>query len=238
MTELIELRGVSKKYRMGSAEVRALDGVDLAVTEGEFVAVMGPSGSGKSTLLHVLGLLDRPDEGTYLFGGQDTRGFSDRETARIRNREIGFVFQNFNLLHEETALQNVSLPLLYGRVRDAEVRAREALESVGLGKRAAHRPFELSGGEQQRVAIARALVKRPRLVLADEPTGNLDSAAGSAILDLLEGFHAKGITLVVITHDDRVGARARRILRMRDGRIEGEGAAGGGEAGKVTEPRA
>ena len=234
---MIELKNVSKIYRMGSNDVRALDRVDLAVNEGEFVAVMGPSGSGKSTLLHVLGLLDRPDEGTYALGGRDTRALPDREAARIRNREIGFVFQGFHLLHEETALQNVCLPLLYGRVGGAPAKAQAALEAVGLGHRARHRPFELSGGEQQRVAIARALVKQPKLVLADEPTGNLDSAAGQAILDLLEGLNRRGITLLVITHDERVGARARRLLRMRDGRIvEDSGRPAGGEEGATGSP--
>jgi putative ABC transport system ATP-binding protein len=182
--------------------------------------VTGPSGSGKSTLLHVLGILDRPTSGEYMYRGRDVRTISDRDMARIRNREIGFVFQGFNLLHDETAVRNVSLPLLYGRVAKPGERALKALEAVGLRDRADHRPFEMSGGEQQRVAIARALVKEPALILADEPTGNLDSASGKAVMDILTGLHAKGMTLVVITHDPGVAGRGSRTLRMKDGRIE------------------
>jgi putative ABC transport system ATP-binding protein len=216
---LIELKQVTKVYPMGGGEVRALDGIDLRVEKGEFVAGMGPSGSGKSTLLHVLGFLDRPTSGDHLYGGRRARDLSDRELSRIRNKEIGFVFQSYNLLNEETALRNVALPLLYSRTPDRLVLSGAALERVGLSHRANHRPFELSGGEQQRVAIARALVKEPRLILADEPTGNLDSTAGNAIMDLLLELNASGITIVLITHDDSVAARAGRILRLVDGKI-------------------
>jgi putative ABC transport system ATP-binding protein len=199
--------------------VRALDGVDLEVRRGEWLAVTGPSGSGKSTLLQILGLLDRPTEGRYLLEGADAAGLDDAAASRLRGRRIGFVFQDFHLLPEETALRNTMLPLLYAGVPGARERARAALEAVGLGERLDHRPGELSGGEQQRVAVARALVKEPILVLADEPTGNLDSATGARILDLLAGLHSRGITLVVVTHEAAVAARAGRRLEMRDGRF-------------------
>jgi putative ABC transport system ATP-binding protein len=217
---LLELKKVSKIYTMGGGEVKALDGLDLKVEQGECIAVMGPSGSGKSTLLHVLGFLDRPSSGEYLYQGKHAEQFSDRELSLIRNREIGFVFQSFNLLTEETALRNVSLPLLYARAVDPMARAAVALEKVGLAARADHRPFALSGGEQQRVAIARALVKEPHLILADEPTGNLDTVAGNAIMDLLLGLNRAGITIVLITHDDAVAAMTQRTLRLVDGRFE------------------
>ncbi|MHC4777098.1 MAG: ABC transporter ATP-binding protein [Planctomycetota bacterium] len=217
---MLELKKVSKIYTMGGGEVKALDGLDLKVEQGECIAVMGPSGSGKSTLLHVLGFLDRPSSGEYLYQGKHAEQFSDRELSLIRNREIGFVFQSFNLLTEETALRNVSLPLLYARAVDPMARAAVALEKVGLAARADHRPFALSGGEQQRVAIARALVKEPHLILADEPTGNLDTVAGNAIMDLLLGLNRAGITIVLITHDDAVAAMTQRTLRLVDGRFE------------------
>jgi putative ABC transport system ATP-binding protein len=215
----VRLERASKVYRRGSAEVRALDAVDLVVNRGEWLAVTGPSGSGKSTLLHLIGLLDRPTEGRVLLDGRDATALGDAEASRLRGRSIGFVFQDFHLLPEETALRNVMLPLLYAGTAGAREKARAALESVGLGPRVDHRPAELSGGEQQRVAIARALVKDPLLVLADEPTGNLDSATGERILDLLAELHRKGITLVVVTHEPGVAARAGRRIEVRDGRI-------------------
>ncbi len=216
---LVRLEGATKVYRRGSAEVRALNGMDLEVRRGEWLAVTGPSGSGKSTLLHLLGLLDRPTAGRVLLDGRDATALSDAEASRLRGSSIGFVFQDFHLLPEETALRNVMLPLLYAGVPGAAAKARASLESVGLGARADHRPGELSGGEQQRVAVARALVKDPLLVLADEPTGNLDSANGGRILDLLAELHGRGITLVVVTHEPAVAARAGRRIEVRDGRI-------------------
>jgi putative ABC transport system ATP-binding protein len=216
---LVRLEGVRRVYRRGAAEVRALDGVDLEIRRGEWLAVTGPSGSGKSTLLHVLGLLDRPTEGRYLLDGRDTTALDDAAASRLRGRSIGFVFQDFHLLPEETALRNVMLPLLYAGVAGAGDRARAALEAVDLAHRADHRPGEMSGGEQQRVAIARALVKEPLLVLADEPTGNLDSATGERILDLLRTLHGRGITLAVVTHEPAVAARAGRRIEVRDGKI-------------------
>jgi len=216
---LVRLEGATKVYRRGISEVRALDGVDMEVRRGEWVAVTGPSGSGKSTLLHLLGLLDRPTTGRVLIEGRDATALDDAEASRLRGRSIGFVFQDFHLLPEETALRNVMLPLLYSGAAGAAGRARAALESVGLGSRTEHRPAELSGGEQQRVAIARALVKDPILVLADEPTGNLDSATGEKVLELLADLHRGGITLVVVTHEPAVAARAGRRVDMRDGRI-------------------
>jgi len=216
---VVRLEGIEKTYPRGSAPVQALRGVDMEIRRGDWVAVTGPSGSGKSTLLHVLGLLDRPTRGRYLLEGADVTGLDDATASRLRGRAIGFVFQDFHLLPEETALRNVLLPLVYAGVRGREARARRALEDVGLGDRMEHRPGELSGGEQQRVAIARALVKDPSLVLADEPTGNLDSDTGERILDLLSGLHARGMTLVVVTHEPAVAARARRTVEFRDGAV-------------------
>ena len=216
---LVRLEGVRKIYRRGRTEVRALDGVNLEIRRGEWLAVTGPSGSGKSTLLHVVGLLDRPTEGRCLLEGRDTGALDDAEASRLRGRSIGFVFQDFHLLPEETALRNVMLPLLYAGAAGARERAREALATVDLTHREDHRPGELSGGEQQRVAIARALVKEPLLVLADEPTGNLDTVTGERILDLLEALHRRGITLVVVTHEPAVAGRAQRRVEVRDGKI-------------------
>jgi putative ABC transport system ATP-binding protein len=218
---LILTTGLKRRYRMGRETVEALRGVDLAIERGEYAAIIGPSGSGKSTLMNILGCLDRPDDGSYWLNGERVSDMSDRQLARIRNREIGFVFQSFALLPRATAAQNVELPLLYARVprRDRARRATEALEQVGLADRARHRPAELSGGQRQRVAIARALVTRPSLLLADEPTGNLDTATGEDILALFDALHRAGNTVIVVTHEADVAARAGRTLRVLDGRI-------------------
>jgi putative ABC transport system ATP-binding protein len=225
---VVECHAVTVTYGMGGAgtEVHALRGVSLTVRAGERLAIVGPSGSGKSTLLHLLGALDRPTTGSVRFAGRDVATMSDAELAALRNRDIGFVFQQFHLLSRTSALGNVALPLVYRGVARSErlARAREALDAVGLAARADHRPSQLSGGEQQRVAIARALVSEPRLVLADEPTGNLDTATGREVLNLLRRLNAdRGVALVVITHDPEVAALAPRHIRLRDGLIE-EGA--------------
>jgi putative ABC transport system ATP-binding protein len=216
---MIKLEGVVKSYRRGEAEVRALDGVDLTVEEGDFVAIMGPSGSGKSTLMNILGCLDVPTEGRYVLAGVDVSGMSDDELADVRNREIGLVFQSYNLLPRTTAVANVELPLLYGRQRARRSQALLALDQVGLGERALHLPNQLSGGQQQRVAIARALVTRPAMILADEPTGNLDTASSHEIAEMLVGLNESGRTIVLITHEEEIAAFARRVVRLRDGRI-------------------
>ncbi|MFP4228205.1 MAG: ABC transporter ATP-binding protein [Salinivenus sp.] len=219
---LIEVTDLTKRYMMGSQEVWALDGVSLSIEEGEYVAVMGPSGSGKSTFMNMLGCLDTPTGGTYHLRGEDVSTFSDNELAEIRNREIGFVFQTFNLLPRVDCLRNVELPLIYAGLSRAERRERaaEALRSVGLGDRLDHRPNELSGGQRQRVATARALVNRPALLLADEPTGNLDTETGDEIMHLLEQLHRRGNTIVLVTHEDPIAHHARRILHLRDGKLE------------------
>ncbi len=218
---LIELENVSKRYELRSGGVDALRGVYLSVAEGEFVAVVGVSGSGKSTLMNILGCLDRPTGGRYTLGGRDVGSMSPAELAGLRGSEIGFVFQNFNLLPRLTALENVEMPLiLRGEPRASRRdRARRALAEVGLEHRTEHRPRELSGGQQQRVAIARALVTHPSLILADEPTGNLDRASGAAVLETLERLGARGATVVLITHDPETAARAGRRITLRDGRI-------------------
>jgi len=219
---IIELKNVFKTYRMGKVEVKALRGLSLAVTEGEMVAVIGASGSGKSTLLNVVGLLDRPSSGRYLFNGVDTSTLNDNQMAEMRNRELGFVFQDFNLLPRATALANVELPLVYrGGTNKRRERAVEALGRVGLEKRVHHKPTELSGGEQQRVAIARALVNDPHIILADEPTGNLDTRSTAAIMEIFHGLHGEGKTVVLITHEADIAAQAQRTVRITDGRIDG-----------------
>jgi putative ABC transport system ATP-binding protein len=221
---LIALLDVTKSYRMGSQTVHALRGITLGVAGGDCVAIMGASGSGKTTLMNILGCLDVPDHGRYFLDGVDVHYLEDDELAQVRNRKIGFVFQSYNLVPRTSALQNVELPLVYAGVRAKERRARayRALKRVGLGERIYHLPSELSGGQQQRVAIARALVTNPAIVLADEPTGNLDTKAGAEVLDVFADLNAEGRTIVLITHEDDVAASARRIVRLRDGRIIGD----------------
>ncbi len=217
---LIETEGLARTYRLGTTEVRALRGVSVRVGQGEFVALMGPSGSGKSTMMHLLGCLDTPTAGRYVLEGQDVSRLTVSERASVRNRRIGFVFQMFNLLPRLSALDNAMLPLLYrGRVVDAKRRALEAVQRVGLEQRAHHRPMELSGGERQRVAIARALITDPALILADEPTGNLDSQTGKEIMHLLNDLSAAGRTIIMVTHDASVAAHAQRVVHLRDGQI-------------------
>jgi len=218
---LISISSLRKIYQMGEVEVRALDGVDLEVEAGEYVAIMGPSGSGKSTLMNLIGCLDTPTSGEYILNNQRVSDLDDGELASIRNHEIGFVFQTFNLLARATALANVELPLIYARVpaKERHRRAREVLERVGLGDRAKHQPNELSGGQQGRVAVARALINEPSILLADEPTGNLDSNTSQEIMELLNELNAAGNTLIVVTHEEDIAAHARRIVRLLDGRI-------------------
>ena len=223
---MIEIENVNKVYLMGEVEVHALRGVSLQIEQGEWVAIMGPSGSGKSTLMHVIGCLDTPTSGSYRLDGAEVSGLSDDKLAAIRNRQIGFVFQTFNLLARTSALKQVMLPMQYFRdgariaASERKRRAQEALEMVGLGDRMDHRPAELSGGEQQRVAIARALVNDPTIILADEPTGNIDSKAGAEVMEIFHRLHReKGITVVMVTHDADLAAQAERTVRLRDGRV-------------------
>ena len=221
MDELIEIREMCKIYNPGENEVRALDHVNLTINKNEFVAIIGQSGSGKSTLMNMLGCLDVPSSGTYILNGQDVSGLTDDELSDIRNREIGFIFQGFNLISGLTALENVELPLIYrGVAKKERMRlSRVALEKVGLKARMEHKPSEMSGGQQQRVAIARAIAQAPPVILADEPTGNLDSNSTKEIMEILKGLHAEGRTVILITHDNDIAARAKRIIRIMDGRI-------------------
>jgi len=219
VAEIIRLSEVSKVYGSGDATVNAVDDVTLSVREGDFLAVMGPSGSGKSTLMHILGCLDVPTSGEYRFAGEDVSRMNERELASIRNRRIGFVFQQFHLLSSMSAWRNVELPLLYRSARDRRQMAMNALTQVGLATRVQHRPNQLSGGQQQRVAIARALVTDPTMILADEPTGNLDSKASREVLDILRGLNASGHTIILITHDPNVAGVAERVVEMADGRL-------------------
>lgn len=218
---LIEIRDLRKVYEMGDTQVRALDGVSVDVDRGDFLAIMGPSGSGKSTLMNLIGCLDSPTSGTYLLNSQEVSQLDDDELARIRNREIGFVFQTFNLLARTSALENVEVPLIYAGVSraDRHRKAKEMLERVGLGDRMHHQPNELSGGQRQRVAVARALVNSPSILLADEPTGNLDSKTGEEIMALFEQLNREGNTIILVTHEEDIAAHARKRIRLRDGKI-------------------
>jgi putative ABC transport system ATP-binding protein len=219
---MIQLENVRKAYQMGKIELPVLHGVDLTIDDGEMVAIMGPSGSGKSTLMNILGCLDIPTSGRYLLDGADVSRLSDNRLAKIRSRKIGFVFQSFNLVARTSAIRNVELPLVYAGVRSRRNAARLALEQVGLGDRQKHMPNELSGGQQQRVAIARALINDPALLLADEPTGNLDTASSIEIMKLLGALNDAGRTVVIITHEEEIARFARRVVRMRDGHIESD----------------
>ena len=221
---VISLRGIERAYQMGSQTLQVLKGIDLTIERGEYVALMGPSGSGKSTLMNIIGCLDTPQGGVYALNGKPVADITDDDLADIRNQEIGFVFQQFNLLPRLSAWENVAVPLLYAGVsaKDREARAREGLAKVGLGERAGHRPNELSGGQSQRVAIARALINNPSLILADEPTGNLDTKTSVEIMDIFSAIHAGGNTVVLVTHEEDIAAHTRRIVRVRDGLIESD----------------
>ena len=222
MDNVVEVKDITKVYKMGEVEVEALRGASLTIQRGEVVAIMGPSGSGKSTMMNILGCLDRPTSGEYFLDGQSVASLDDDQLAAIRNHKVGFVFQSFNLLPRQTALSNVELPLRYaGQLSDRRQRAKEALEAVGLGERIMHRPTELSGGQQQRVAIARAIVNDPAIVMADEPTGNLDSKVGKEIMTLLLNLNKqRGTTLIIVTHDPTIGEQTDRIIHIRDGMVE------------------
>ncbi|MFP4459441.1 MAG: ABC transporter ATP-binding protein [Candidatus Zixiibacteriota bacterium] len=221
---LIKLEKLEKYYKMGKTRVHALRGIDLNIDRGEYLAVMGPSGSGKSTLMNILGFLDVPSSGKYFFEDDDVSSLSDNQLASIRNEHVGFVFQTFNLLPRMNALKNVELPLIYAGIagRDRRARAQEMLEEVGLGDRVDHRPNELSGGQQQRVAIARALICNPDIIFADEPTGNLDTNTGDEIMDILDKLYDKGNTIILVTHENEIAERAKRIIHLRDGLIESD----------------
>ena len=222
--DLISLEGIQRLYSMGDETIYALRGIDLQIKRNEYVALMGPSGSGKSTLMNLIGCLDSPSSGSYWLNGQDVAGLSDKRLAEIRNREIGFVFQTFNLLPRLTALDNVALPLVYAGVSELERRERalDVLKQVGLQDRVGHRPNELSGGQRQRVALARALVNKPSLILADEPTGNLDSKTSVEIMEMFASIHASGNTIVLVTHEEDIARHAHRMVRLKDGRIESD----------------
>tara|TARA_Y100001980_G_C14555370_1_gene343749 strand:+ start:2204 stop:2896 length:693 start_codon:yes stop_codon:yes gene_type:complete len=218
---LISLNNVYKIYNVGGEEVRALDGIDLEINENDYLAIMGPSGSGKSTLMNMIGCLDTPSSGVYQFEGEMVQEMNDDQLASIRNRKIGFIFQTFNLLPKATAQHNVEIPLIYGNIRKKKRvnLSKEALHSVGLSDRMQHKPNELSGGQRQRVAIARALVNSPSIILADEPTGNLDSKSGQEIMGILDQLHQKGNTIILVTHEDEIAQHAHRIIRLFDGKI-------------------
>ena len=222
MEPLISITDIGRKYVIGAEVIHALKSVSLTINKGEFVALMGPSGSGKSTLMNILGCLDTPTHGQYILNGTDVSRMSDNQLAEVRNKEIGFVFQTFNLLPRNTALDNVGLPLIYAGIKkqDRRERALKALENVGLADRVSHKPNELSGGQRQRVAVARALINNPSIILADEPTGNLDTKTSVEIMGLLEEIHAKGNTIILVTHEEDIAHHAHRIVRMRDGLIE------------------
>ncbi len=222
--ELIRVEKVSKIYQVGGQQVRALDDISLSIYPNDYVAIMGPSGSGKSTLMNILGCLDSPDSGQYILNSTDVSQMEDSELADVRNREIGFVFQSFNLLPKYTAAENVALPMLYAGVSrsEREARAARALQSVGLEDRMEHRPNELSGGQRQRVALARALINHPSIILADEPTGNLDTATSVEIMKLFDDIHAKGNTVIIVTHEEDIAAYAHRVIRLRDGKVESD----------------
>ena len=222
--KIIEIKGLKRDFAVGSEIVKALKGVDVSVMKNEYLAMMGPSGSGKSTLMNLLGCLDTPTAGTYNLNGTDVSSLKDDDLAEIRNKEIGFIFQTFNLLPRLTALENVSLPLVYAgyNSEDRKIKAQDVLEKVGLGDRLDHRPNQLSGGQRQRVAVARALVNDPSIILADEPTGNLDSKTSLDIMRLFEEIHEMGNTLIVVTHEEEVASHAHRILRLRDGLVESD----------------
>jgi putative ABC transport system ATP-binding protein len=220
--ELITIKDIGRKYVIGTEVIHALKSVSLTIGEGEFVALMGPSGSGKSTLMNILGCLDTPTKGDYILNGINVSHMSDNQLAEVRNKEIGFVFQTFNLLPRSTSLDNVALPLIYAGAgkKERDTRAQQALENVGLGNRVHHKPNELSGGQRQRVAVARALINNPSIILADEPTGNLDTKTSIEIMGLLEEIHSKGNTIILVTHEEDIAQHAHRIVRMRDGLIE------------------
>ena len=224
MHEVIRIENLTRFYTIGEETVRALNGINLSIQKNEYVALMGPSGSGKSTLMNIIGCLDTPTSGEYFLNGPNVAQLSDSELAAIRNKEIGFVFQTFNLLPRLTALQNVALPLVYAGIPEAErlKKAKEVLEQVGLGNRITHRPNELSGGQRQRVAVARALVNHPSIILADEPTGNLDSKTSEEIMQLLDIIHQAGNTIVLVTHEEEIALHAKRVVRMRDGIVESD----------------
>ena len=222
--ELLKIRDIKRDFKLGSETLHVLKGIDLTIEKGEYVALMGPSGSGKSTFMNILGCLDTPTSGTYILNGKDVSHLSDNELAEIRNKEIGFVFQTFNLMPRSTALENVALPMVYaGKKQDERTeRATEVLAQVGLSDRMSHKPNELSGGQRQRVAVARAMVNKPSIILADEPTGNLDSKTSVEIMNLFDDIHSQGNTVILVTHEEDIAQHAHRIIRLRDGLIESD----------------